>query len=92
MAQAPEKTTVVNRHFASYDIYIGRGTLWGNPFIRGVHGNLPEILERYEEWIRNEVAEGRVDLEPLRGQVLGCSCKPKPCHGDILVKLIDEGL
>ncbi|MBI6882822.1 DUF4326 domain-containing protein [Pseudomonas putida] len=23
------------------------------------------------------------NLEQLRGQTLGCFCKPKPCHGDI---------
>ena len=29
-------------------------------------------------------------LGELRGKILGCWCKPKPCHGDILVKLVEE--
>jgi hypothetical protein len=28
------KTTVVNkRHNVPYDVYIGRGSIWGNPFV-----------------------------------------------------------
>lgn len=34
--------------------------------------------------------ETRALLLELRGKVLGCWCKPKACHGDVLVKLIEE--
>jgi hypothetical protein len=26
----------------------------------------------------------------LKGKVLGCFCKPKECHGDILVELVEK--
>jgi hypothetical protein len=26
-------------------------------------------------------------LDELRGLVLGCWCAPRPCHGDVLVRL-----
>lgn len=29
------------------------------------------------------------DLHQLKGKVLGCWCKPGPCHGDILVSLVN---
>jgi len=32
----------------------------------------------------------RADLMLLDGAVLGCWCHPKACHGDVLVKLIEE--
>lgn len=84
-------TTVVNRHdHPDFDVYIGRGTPWGNPFIVGVHGNLPQVIKRYEENVRAEIQAGTMDLTPLIGKRLACSCKPKPCHGDVLVKLIKE--
>ena len=28
------------------------------------------------------------DLLSLDGKRLGCYCKPKPCHGDVLVELV----
>ena len=28
------------------------------------------------------------DLHELKGKTLGCFCKPKRCHGDILVELV----
>ena len=30
------------------------------------------------------------DLHELKGKTLGCFCKPQPCHGDILIKLIEK--
>jgi len=33
------KTRVVNLNIEKYDVYIGRGSIWGNPFIIGKHGN-----------------------------------------------------
>jgi hypothetical protein len=29
-------------------------------------------------------------LKELEGKALGCWCKPKSCHGDVLIKLIEE--
>ena len=29
------------------------------------------------------------DLHELKGKTLGCFCKPKICHGDILVELVN---
>ena len=29
-------------------------------------------------------------LHELNGTTLGCWCKPNPCHGDVLVKLVQE--
>jgi len=30
------------------------------------------------------------ELEKLRGKILGCWCKPKACHGDVIIELLDE--
>ena len=42
----------------------------------------------YEQYIRSSPLIN--DIEELRGKVLGCWCKPSPCHGDILLKILDE--
>ena len=82
-------TRVVNRHKEPFDIYIGRGTPWGNPFEVNKHGTREEVIEMYREWLA-----GQWDLldrlDELQGKVLGCSCKPKACHGDILAELADR--
>lgn len=32
------------------------------------------------------------EIPLLAGKTLGCWCKPNPCHGDVLVKLVQEHL
>jgi hypothetical protein len=29
-------------------------------------------------------------LDELEGKTLGCFCKPKPCHGDVLLELLSQ--
>ena len=82
-------TKVVHCKKEPYDIYIGRGSKWGNPFKIGKDGNRQEVIDKYEEYIRNK-PELLTDLQELKGKTLGCWCKPKDCHGDVLAKLINE--
>ena len=82
-------TTVVNLRTAKFDVYIGRGSKWGNPFYIGKDGTREEVIDKYEKYIRNK-PELLNALHELENKVLGCYCKPKACHGDILVKLIKE--
>jgi hypothetical protein len=88
---------VVHCKKEKYDIYIGRGkcpvsgriSRWGNPFVIGRDGDRDEVIRKYEEWIRGQ-RELLDSLIELKGQILGCWCAPKPCHGDVLVKLVEE--
>jgi hypothetical protein len=82
---------VVHCRKEPFDVYIGRPSMWGNPFKIGVHGSREEVLKKYEEYVRNEPLLMEA-LPELRGKVLGCWCHPLPCHGDVLVKLIKEVL
>lgn len=82
-------TAVVNRHHKiPYDVYVGRGTPWGNPYPLS-EGGREAVIRRYEEYLRgNAELIGR--LPELQGKVLGCSCAPQPCHGDILAAFTDS--
>jgi hypothetical protein len=80
---------VVNKYREAYDVYIGRGSIWGNPFRVGVDGDRDQVIARYEAYIR-ERPDLLARLGELEGKRLGCFCKPKRCHGDVLVKLIAE--
>jgi hypothetical protein len=87
---------VVNiRTGARYDVYIGRGSVWGNPF---THKPLADTkatfqvsdrqaaIEKYEEWIMTQ-PELLGQINKLKGLTLGCYCRPLPCHGDVLIRL-----
>ena len=73
----------------NFDVYIGRGSKWGNPFKIGKDGNRDEVIAKYEEYIRNNT-ELLNALPELKNKVLGCFCRPKDCHGDVLIKLLKE--
>lgn len=90
------KTTVVNLREAKKPfVYIGRAGhgedgYFGNPFDVRVYGRA--ALSKFREYFA-----GRLNTDPefrrrvltLRGKVLGCFCKPKACHGDVIAEWID---
>jgi hypothetical protein len=86
-------TRVVNKYKESYDIHIGRGSAWGNPFVIGKDGNREEVISAYRTWILSQIKQGMItqeDLNTLKGKRLGCFCKPQACHGDVLVEILNE--
>lgn len=86
-------TRVVNKYKEPYDVYIGRGSKWGNPFEIGKHGNREEVVAKYEKYLMDQIECGNItksDFESLRGKRLGCFCKPKLCHGDVILQFMDE--
>jgi hypothetical protein len=93
-----DDTRVVHCQKEKYDIYIGRPSEWGNPYthIRDretkaefIVKNREEAISKYREWILNQPMLMNRILE-LDGKILGCWCKPKSCHGDVLVELINK--
>lgn len=65
-----------------------RASPWANPF-RMKHLTREEVCELYEDHIRKKIQDG-LDIEELRGKTLGCWCHPEQCHGDILLKILNE--
>jgi len=80
---------VVNKMVQEYDVFIGRPSKWGNPFVIGKDGTREEVIEKYRAYILKK-PELLACLVELKGKTLGCFCKPLPCHGDVLVELIKE--
>lgn len=78
---------VVHCRKEKFDVYIGRGSKWGNPFVIDKDGTRKEVIEKYRKWIlKND--DLLKDLHELKGTILGCWCGPKACHGDVLIELI----
>lgn len=82
-------TSVVHQTNRAFDVYIGRPSKWGNPFTIGKDGTRAEVIQKYREWILTQ-PELLSQLGELKGKVLGCWCSPLPCHGDVLVELVEQ--
>ena len=79
---------VVHCKWSPYDVYIGRPSKWGNPFVMKDGWTRGDVIELYENWLTSNEADGlMLELHELRGKVLGCWCAPLPCHGDVLARL-----
>ena len=79
---------VVHCQKENYDIYIGRPSKWGNPFQLGKDGTRAEVISKYKKYLYES---GLInDIEEFRGKTLGCWCKPKACHGDVLIGALEQ--
>jgi len=93
------ETRVVNIRKEISDVYIGRAgrgafhlylkSKWANPFHIRRGCTRAQALAKYEAMVRNR-PDLMAALPELEGKRLGCWCKPKACHGDVLVKLLEE--
>lgn len=86
------KTKIVNLNTSvPYDVYIGRGSIWGNPFPITDANSRTVVIAMYRKYILMKFKFGEIRVErliSLKGKTLGCHCKPQACHGDVLIELI----
>ena len=86
-------TKVVNKRKDKFDIYIGRPSKFGNPFIIGKDGTREEAIEKYKQYFYERIktdSEFKQEVLKLEGKTLGCFCKPATCHGDIIVSWLED--
>ena len=89
---------VVHCKREAYDLYVGRGSDWGNPFKIGRDGDRREVLEKYKGYLlRGEGRHLLARIGELEGLTLGCFCAPRGgltaddethCHGQLLLHLV----
>lgn len=89
-------TTVMNKDAGQqFDVYIGRGSPLGNMFAieHGTENDRASVIEKFREhFYANIVTDPEMHkyLKSLRGLRLGCHCKPKPCHGDVIADYLNR--
>jgi hypothetical protein len=99
-------TKVVNLKNEKYDIYIGRAGYgksgyFGNPIKRGkfcqvcgkIHVNKGSTIKCFKVYFHDRIEkdeEFKNAVLSLKGKILGCFCKPKDCHGDIIVEYLNS--
>jgi hypothetical protein len=70
-------------------VYIGRGSMWGNPYVIGKDGDRDDVCEQHTAALHLQLERGHVTVEQLaslHGKDLVCFCAPLRCHGDTLVE------
>jgi hypothetical protein len=83
-----------------FDVYIGRGSPFGNPYshksgtqAQYVVANRVEAIACYERYFLDRLekdAQFKRQVHALKGKVLACWCKPKACHGDVIIDYLKE--
>ena len=81
---------VVNKYKESFTHYVGRGSIFGNPFVIGRDEDRQAVISKYRKYAKGnkELIAAIVALPP--DAILGCFCKPKPCHGDVIIDIWNE--
>jgi hypothetical protein len=83
---------VVNKYHSDFDVNIQRGTMWGN-YIGKNCNSRDEAISAFKSEFVEKIRTGvitKAHLETLRGMRLGCTCHPKPCHGDIIAHIVNK--
>lgn len=91
-------TRVVNLRREKFDVYIGRGGkgqdgYFGNPIRLEDESQRVSVLHQYERYFFDRLVRDPIFNErvySLKGKTLGCFCKPKLCHGDIIVDYLEN--
>lgn len=73
-------------------VYVGRPSLYGNPFEIGKHGTREDVIRRYKNEVLSEMSKAQLDLlrANLKGKDLICWCAPLPCHADVLLEIANS--
>ena len=85
-------------NFKDYEqIYIGRGSIFGNPFRISENTSRKACIEKYKQYFRNRFKEDIKFktavlslVENHHDKALVCFCKPLPCHGDFIKRVVEE--
>jgi len=89
---------VVNKKtFKGRGVYIGRPSIFGNPFTMSKESDRVDCIQKYKGWFWTQyhtdqkfyIAVHELAEQARKGElILICWCAPKPCHGDIIKDFI----
>ena len=65
-------------------------SVWANPYKVTDQCSRETALEKYRTYIVEKITSGKVNLLALKVKQLGCWCCPLPCHGNVLIDLMNE--
>lgn len=66
-------------------VYVGRPSVYGNPFVVGRHGTRDEVIRMFEDYLTPDLI-AKIKHE-LKGKHLSCWCAPKKCHANVIFRI-----
>jgi hypothetical protein len=92
------QTVVVNIYKEQFDVYIGRAGrgqdgYFGNPFRIGCGMSREDAVQRFQRYFIDRIekdSEFKRRVLAVKGKRLGCFCKPKACHGDVIADWLNK--
>jgi hypothetical protein len=92
------QAVVVNIYMKRFDVYIGRAGrgedgYFGNPFRMGNGTSREDAVQSFQRYFTERIekdSEFRRRALALKGKRLGCFCKPKACHGDVIADWLNK--
>lgn len=88
---AIKKTMVVNINLdMEFDVYIGRGSMFGNKHRITAICTREQAVARYKVDFYRKLKDPKFKraVLRLREKRLGCFCWPKPCHENVIVEYL----
>lgn len=79
--------------FINSERYPKQDSVWANPFKVNSNTTREDVIHKYKLYIINRLNNDknlRDQLLLLKGKNLGCWCYPDMCHGQVLLKLIEQ--
>ena len=86
-------TQIVNIKHEKCEVFCGRGSIFGNPYVIGRDGTREHVINRYREWFAFLLKDATFvrELRKLKGKKLGCFCVPdNDCHVRIIKEWLDS--
>jgi len=86
-------TTVEHVRYGTFTKYIGRPSIFGNPYTLGIDGTREEVIAKFKKYFYNRIETDkhfRDQVLGLKGHILGCYCFPKACHGDVIIEWLEN--
>lgn len=88
---------VVHCKKSEFDVYIGRPSIWGNPFshrpgtlAKYLVTSREEAIDKFREWLLAQPELVLKVKQELKNKRLACWCRPAWCHGDVLAEIANE--
>lgn len=94
---------VIGKKWDKGAIYIGRGSVFGNPWPISAAATRDEVCDKYEDYFHQRLKEDNDFVESVEALVehvrlssspvvLGCFCAPKRCHGETIKRYVEQQL
>lgn len=85
------KNTPKNYKSNSEYVYVGRPSIFGNPYTLIDESKREEVIQQYKQYFEEalQIEEFKNEVLKLKNKILVCYCNPLRCHADIIAEYLN---